>query len=211
MTVIEVWTDVRCPWCWIGHRQLARAVSKLGSDLQVEYKSYLLEPDGPPQPGISLRDAALSSWGLDERTWNARRDRIAAAGVTEGLTINVDTALTVDSRNAHRLLKLAAATNLDMQDAWDLVYTAQFERNDDIGDWGVLRAIGSQIGLNDTDVTLLAETEQYSAAVIDDHREAEGRGIRSVPAVLVGSHRVSGDLAESVVELANLYRTAEHR
>lgn len=208
---IKIWTDVRCPWCWIGHRRLGRAVSNSAVAVSIEYKSFLLEPEGPPQAGITVREAALTSWGMSEQTWNARRDNIVQSGAAEMLDIKIDTALTVDSRNAHRLLKLAASRELDVYDAWDAVYARQFEQNDDIGSWDVLRSIAREIGLNDDDVTPLVESDRFSQSVLDDHREAIVHGVRSVPTIRIGSEQATGDLGEEFARLMSFGGTAATR
>ncbi|WP_170944599.1 DsbA family oxidoreductase [Rhodococcus sp. 14-2483-1-1] len=202
-TTITMWADVRCPWCWIGHRQLGRALDQLGPDTKVEYRSLLLEPDGPAQPGMTVRDAALTSWGFDAARWAAQRNRIVQGGAAETLTIDIDTSLTVDSRAAHRLLKLVAARRLNRFVAWDALYSSHFERNEDIGDWIVLRSIGLRVGLADDGITRLEESDEYSSDVDDDLRRAADLGISSVPTVMVDSVRATGDLSLSVPRLAN--------
>ena len=202
-TTLMNWADLRCPWCWIGHRRLGRALGRLESGTRVEYKSFLLEPGGPVRSGITVRDAALSSWGYDEAGWMPHSKRIVAGGTSESLTINIDTALIVDSRNAHRLLKLVAHRRLNRFEAWDAVYSRHFECNDDIADWTVLRSIGEQVGLAGDDITMLAETDEYSTDVDDDMRDAANRGISSIPAVLVDSVRATGDLSDSFVRLVD--------
>lgn len=208
---ITVWADVRCPWCWIGHRQLGRAIQRLGRDVSIEYKSYLLEPDGPPRPGITVRDAATSSWGLTESSWNTKRDRIIESGSKESLNIRIDTALTVDSRTAHRLLKLAALRNLDVHRAWDVMYASHFDHNLDIGNGQVLRSIGHRIGLADKDITELLDNDSYSDAVLADHREGQAVGVRSIPTVMVGPQHVIGDLEDEVVQLIAAGRSESER
>ncbi|AJW41001.1 hypothetical protein NY08_2991 [Rhodococcus sp. B7740] len=116
-----------------------------------------------------------------------------AGGTSESLTINIDTALVVDSRNAHRLLKLVADRELNRFDAWDALYSRHFEFNDDIADWTVLRSVGEQVGLAGGDITMLVETDEYSAAVDDDIRDAAALGISSIPTVLADSVRITGD------------------
>jgi len=192
-TTITNWADLRCPWCWIGHRQLGRALGHLESGTRVEYRSFLLEPAGPTRSGITVREAALSSWGFDEARWAAHSRKIVAGGTSESLTINIDTALVVDSRNAHRLLKLVADRELSRFEAWDSLYSRHFEFNDDIADWTVLRSVGEQVGLAGGDITMLVETDEYSAAVDDDIRDAAALGISSIPTVLADSVRITGD------------------
>lgn len=208
---ITVLADVRCPWCWIGHRQLGRTIPRLGRDVSIEYKSYLLEPDGPSRPGITVREAATSSWGLTESSWNAKRDNIIEAGTKESLNIRIDTALTVDSRTAHRLLKLAAARNVDVHRAWDVMYANHFDDNLDIGNGQVLRSIGHRIGLADHDITDLLDTDRYSESVLADHLACQAVGVRSIPTAMVGTRRVNGDPEDGLVRLIAAGRSEAER
>ncbi|WP_179276213.1 DsbA family oxidoreductase [Rhodococcus sp. 06-235-1A] len=201
-TTITMWADVRCPWCWIGHRQLGRALDQLGTDTKVEYRSLLLEPDGPAQPGMTVRDTALSSWGFDAERWTTQSRRIVRGGASEILTIDIDRSLTVDSRDAHRLLKLVAASGLNRFEAWDALYSSHFELNDYIGSWTVLRSIGRRVGLDEDAITRLAESKEYSSDIDNDLRRAADLGISSVPTVMVDSVRATGDLSQSVPRLA---------
>ncbi|MDV8023581.1 DsbA family protein [Rhodococcus sp. IEGM 1330] len=203
-TTITNWADIRCPWCWIGHRQLVRALGRLEAGTRVEYRSFLLEPAGPTRSGMTVREAALSSWGFDEARWAAHSRKIVAGGTSESLIINIDTALVVDSRNAHRLLKLVADRQLNTFEAWDALYSRHFEFNDNIADWIVLRSVGEQVGLAGGDITTLVETDEYSAAVDDDIRDAAALGISSIPTVLADSVRTAGDPSTGVDRIVDI-------
>ena len=194
---VQVWADVRCPWCWIGHRRLAKAQEVLrGSGrtgVEVVRRAFLLEPEGPSVSGITVREAALGDWGMSSSDWDVSRDRIESAGRAEGLEIRMDTARIFDSRNVHRVLKLAAATDdVDAAGAWETIFDLHFRRNADLGQTAVLVAAGVEIGLDQVEVEQMLAGAKFAAEVDGDHREAQRFGVRSVPTVLAADTVLSG-------------------
>ena len=111
MIDVDVWADVRCPWCWIGERRLQRTTTELGEPVRLRRRSFLLEPQGPVSPGQSTAVVATSEWGMTIAQWESKSQRIRAEGQREGLDINPDDALMFDSNPLHRLLKIVAAAD----------------------------------------------------------------------------------------------------
>ena len=208
---VQVWADVRCPWCWIGHRRLAEAQEVLrGSDRPtpgVVRRAFLLEPEGPPVSGITVREAALGDWGMTSSDWEVSRDRIEAAGRAEGLEIRMDTARIFDSRNIHRLLKLAAGTEaVDAAGAWETIFDLHFRRNADLGQAAVLVAAGVEIGLDQAAVEHMLAGAEFVAEVDGDHREGQRLRVRSVPTVLGADTVLSG--SRSVEDIVTVLASA---
>ncbi|MDN5725769.1 MAG: DsbA family protein [Propionibacteriales bacterium] len=193
MISVDVWADVRCPWCWIGLRRLQRVGDGLNEPVRVRRRSFLLEPDGPVDPGRTTAEAAVSTWGMPPEQWESRSQHIGIEGRREGLVIKINTALIFDSNPVHRLLKLAAATQaVDTEAAWESAYAAHFGRNEDLGDPDVLRQLAAAWGLDG------AETERALAGdrtgeVAGDLGEARRLRISSVPTIVSGDgRRISG-------------------
>ena len=203
---LQVWADVRCPWCWMGHRRLVRAIADAESPVKVDYRSFLLEPQGPATGRRMIRDVALTEWGLSAETWAHTRDRIIQEGRTDDLRIRIDTARTIDSRAAHRVLKLVRAHGLDESTAWDKLFAAHLEHNLDLEDWDQLASLGTELGLNRQDVLDLAGSDLHSAEVIADHEEAQSRGIHTIPTVVHAGQILAG--AQSVKDLTEFARSA---
>ncbi|MEU3230338.1 DsbA family oxidoreductase [Nocardiopsis alba] len=199
-----VWADVRCPWCWMGHRSLAAALERRDRREPVVRASYLLDPHGEGHPGRTVRGVALASWGMDEDGWRAMRDRVETAGRAFGLRIRMDGVPAIDSRPAHRLLKLAQARGVDPEHAWDLAFSALLEHNRDLGDPEVLRDLAVEMGLTAEDTDPLWSSTAFAAEVDADHRAAVEAGVRAVPTFAVGDRTLSG--ARSVDELVELLR-----
>ncbi len=205
---IQVFADVRCPWCWVGHRRLAEARNRVagngeGPPAKIVHRAFLLEPDGPPRSGISVREAALNDWGMSIAQYEATRERTEAAGRAEGLKISTDTSRIFDSRPVHRLLKLAAATpGIDAHGAWEVVFDRHFHLNDDLGNASVLIDVGTQVGLDGDVVERMLAGHDYADDVDRDVQEARRLGVRAVPTVVAEEVHLAG--SRSVTELVDL-------
>ncbi|MBM6591536.1 DsbA family protein [Brevibacterium sp. RIT 803] len=206
MTDVQIWADVRCPWCWIGHRRLERAAREIGVDLVLSHRSFLLEPEGPPIHGQLLPEVATSEWGMKSDEWASLSQRIREAGQDVGLDISIDTALRTDSRAVHRVLRSAQERGLDVDGAWERAFEAHLRGNLDVSDPDVLQQLGIDMGLNATEVHAAIASDHLAAMVRDDHREAVDRRFPSVPAFLIGDHSISG--AASVEELTSFLQKA---
>lgn len=185
VATVQVWADIRCPWCWIGHRRLSRAIAATDVPAGVEYRSFLLEPDGPEDEG-TVGEAAVTTWGMSELDWGARLAQIERGGRSEGLAIRMNTARLIDSRPAHRVLKLARERQLDQTAAWDAMFAAHLEYNVDLESWETLATVGQTFGLTREEVDELSDSDHFLDEVSSDHADARRRGIAGVPAVAVG-------------------------
>ncbi|MGV9293875.1 DsbA family oxidoreductase [Amycolatopsis sp. NPDC003676] len=203
-TTLRVWADVLCPWCWMGHRRLAQAIAESGVPARIDHRSFLLAPEGPGPQRRRIGEVAAVEWGISEAEWGRRRDRIEQAGRADGLTIRMDTAWALDSRPAHRVLKLAAARGLAETPAWEAMFAAHLRDNLDVADWTVLADL--KTGLERDEVLALGENEDYVTEVLADHEEGQSRGIHSVPKVVHGDRLLAG--ARSVAELTEFVRSA---
>lgn len=194
MVEVDVWADVRCPWCWIGARRLSRAVVTVGQPVRVRRRSFLLEPEGPVSPGRTTAHVATTEWGLSPAQWASKSQQIREEGLREGLDINVDGALMFDSRPVHRLLKLAAArAGVDADMAWEAAFEAHFGSSDDLGDPIALSALATGWGLSEVEVGRSLTGESYAAEVDRDVTVARGVPVNSVPMIVTaGGDRISG-------------------
>ncbi|WP_293699425.1 DsbA family protein [uncultured Agrococcus sp.] len=203
MIEVDVWADVRCPWCWIGMRRLRRASALADQPVRVRRRSFLLEPEGPFSPGRSTAIVATNEWGLSPSQWVAKSTLIREAGSAEGLNVHADEALMFDSRPLHRLLKLAGESMKDDQlyEAWDDAFRSHFERVENLGDLAVLRGLASRWGLPHEEVERTLTGSRFETDVANDIAEARRLSFSSVPTVITKTGgRVSG--SASVDELS---------
>lgn len=192
---VDVWADVRCPWCWIGLRRLQRTTNELGEAVRLRRRSFLLEPRGPVSPGQPTAAVATSEWGMTIAQWESKSQRIRAEGRREGLDINPDDALMFDSNPLHRLLKLvaAAAEPSLAETAWDAAFAAHFGRTENLGDWDVLRSMAAVWGLDPAEVERALAGESFAEDVARDLADAQRLQVNSVPTIVaLDGSQISG-------------------
>lgn len=199
---VEVWADIRCPWCWIGLRRMQAAAA--GTDeVQVHHRSFLLEPAGPMTAGVAMADVAVDKWGMTTAQWQAKSALIQSTGAATGLQINIDTALTFDSMPVHRLVKLVTARgDGDPAAAWEAAFDAHFRLNENLADRAVLRDLGASMGVDPAAVDVMLAGEDFVTDVHADMDEARRVGVTSVPTVIA----TDGSRLEGSASVADLRR-----
>lgn len=188
-TRIDIVSDAICPWCFIGKRQLERALATLegeGLRFSVHWNPFQLNPDMPKE---GRERAAYRAWkfGGAERA-KAADDRVAEAGERVGLQFRYDLMLrTPNTLDAHRLIWFAGEKGL--QDAaMEAVFAAYFLQGRDIGDHGVLADCAGQAGLDPEEVAqflagTLAEREMLTA-----DQAAREAGVSGVPSFFLDGY-----------------------
>ena len=209
--IVEVWSDVVCPWCAIGRSRLetALASSPHADQVEVVLRSFELDPTAPVGGGEPMVEVLAGKYGVapDEAArMMARTEDLAAA---EGLEMHMGTTLHSNTVDAHRLLRLALATGgpgpqLRLND--DLV-DAHFRDGLDVGDHAVLRKVAVDAGLDESEVSDVLDGDRYAEAVAADVRQARAYGATGVPFFVVDRrYGVSG--AQPVEVFAEVLETA---
>jgi len=191
---IEIWSDVMCPFCYIGKRRFEEALQnfKYKDDVEVEWKSFQLNPDLETDPNLNITQylADVKGWTLDYAQQLNNQVTEMAAGV--GLTYNFDKAVVANSFDAHRFAHLAKKHGLG-DDAEEALFRAYFTEGKNIADHATLTELGIEMGLDETEVKQILENDTYAGEVKHDIAEAGYLGIRGVPFfVMNGKYGVSG-------------------
>ena len=191
---VEIWSDVVCPFCYIGKRKLEEALADWPDRDRVEvtWKSFQLEPDAQTDPTRnSVQNLAdKKGWTL-EQTWQA------VAAVSEraravGLTLNYETTKVANTFDAHRLEHFAAARGQGDAMA-EALFRAYFVEGRNVGDHASLVELGAAAGLPAPDVRDMLASDEFAADVRRDVQEAARFGINAVPCfVLDRKYAVSG-------------------
>ncbi|GAA2170579.1 hypothetical protein GCM10009846_01480 [Agrococcus versicolor] len=148
-----------------------------------------------------MAEVAVEEWGMTPAQWSAKSASIRAAGAAEGLEINVDTAVTFDSRPVHRILKLATSLQPEgAGDAWEVAFDAHFRRNVDLSSTEGVAELAANLGLEVAAVRDMFAGDDFAASVVDDLAVARDLGIQSVPTVRSGGRLLAG--SHSVADLA---------
>jgi predicted DsbA family dithiol-disulfide isomerase len=199
---IEIWSDVMCPFCYIGKRRFEDALQRSGhgSEVEVEWKSFQLNPDMITDPNINIDQylADVKGFTLDHaKELNAHVTQMAAEA---GLTYNFDRSIVANSFNAHRFTHLAKKHGQGAA-AEEQLFKAYFTDGKNIDDTATLIELGTAIGLDAAETKQILESSAYAEDVKHDVAEAQHLGIRGVPFfVLNGKYGISGAQAVPVFE-----------
>ncbi len=180
---IEIWSDIMCPFCYLGKGRLEQALAAFPGKAEVEitWKSFQLNPDMPNEPGITLEQYLVDRKGWSPDRIRAGHERIARAGAELGLHYDFDRAVVANSLDAHRLIQAAKAEGKgDVME--DRLFRAYFGEGKSIADHGVLAALAVDAGLDAEKArAVLADPQAYAAEVQADLREAAQLGVTGVP------------------------------
>ena len=203
---VEIYSDILCPWCYIGKRRVASALALLSNPARVElvWRSFELSPDQSRIPGKTAA-AAIREWrGNAEAA--TRIAHIRALGAADGLDLNLDLARPVSTFDAHRLMHFAA--DRGKSDAVvERLFRTYHTEGGNVADRAVLVRLGDEAGIDRTEVGDMLASDAYALDVQGDERRASQLGITSVPSIVVaGKAPVSG--IQTPAELALLIEEA---
>jgi predicted DsbA family dithiol-disulfide isomerase len=187
---IQVWSDVICPWCYIGKRRLENALAQWDGEVTVTYRAFQLDASPVPQPLPIKRMMAEVAGGADRA--GEMLTHVTALAAAEGLTLDFDHALAANTLAAHRLIAWAA-TQGRQSDMLDALQRAHFTDGADVGSLPVLARTAGSIGLNAAAALAYLESEAGTSAVVTDLAEAQELNIASVPFFFIdGKYAIPG-------------------
>lgn len=198
---VEIWSDVVCPWCYIGKRRFESALDRFGhrDEVEVEFRSFELNPNAQANEGMALDEVLVRKYGfgLDQaRTLHAR---VVNAAAGEGLQYRLDIAKTGNTFDAHRIIHLAAAEGRQAV-MKERLMAAYFTEGTAIGDRGSLIELADEIGIDRERARAVLDSDEFADEVRADEREASELGITGVPFfVLNRRYGVSGAQAPEVM------------
>lgn len=191
---VEIWSDVVCPFCYIGKRKFEGALAQFThrDDVAITWHSFQLSPDAPRHAEGTIHEALAAKFGGDLARARAMNDHVTNEAAAVGLRYDLDRAQPTNTFDAHRFSHLAAAHGL--QDAAEEhLFAAYFTEGRHIGQPDTLREIAAAIGLDPEAVTAMLASDAYAAEVNADIAEAREIGITGVPFfVLDRQYGVSG-------------------
>jgi predicted DsbA family dithiol-disulfide isomerase len=186
---VEIWSDVVCPWCYIGKRRFEAAVERFDGDVEIVWRSFELDPGAPAMREHSAAQHLASKYGMSVEQAEASHAQMTALAAEEGLEYHFERARGGNSFDAHRLIHLAAAHG-KQGEAQERVMRAYFTDGVPIGDREALIELGAELGL---DARAALESDEYADAVREDEQLAQRIGIQGVPFfVLNRRYGVSG-------------------
>jgi predicted DsbA family dithiol-disulfide isomerase len=193
---VDIWSDVVCPWCYIGKRRFEAALARFPhrDEVRVVWRSFELDPSAPPSPGEPGDYAAhlAAKYGTTRVHAQQMIDNVTAIAATEGLGFRFDLARRGNTFDAHRLLHLGLEKGVqdELKERLDHeTFTAGLA----VSDHEELTRVAVDVGLDRADVTRALASDLYADAVRADEAQARAYGIHGVPFFVVdGRYGVSG-------------------
>ena len=177
--VVDLWTDIVCPWCYIGVTRFERALEQFGGKVEVRLHPFQLDPQAPI-PGIPALERYEQRFGAEA---SSMLERVVNEGAKDGIEMRFDRALTANTFDAHRLLRFAARTE-KQRELEMLLYRAYFTDGVDISDRSVLADRAAAAGLDREEAAAFLNGEGEVEDVLQELATASQVGITGVPAFL---------------------------
>lgn len=182
--IIDVWSDVVCPWCFIGKRRLEKAFSLFEhrDQVTIRHRAFQLQPDITST--VRTADYLADKYRMPTEKVKEMQANVCAIADGEGLCYNLDDTLSGNTFDAHRLLLWAAT--IDKQDVLlEAMYSAYFEKSQPLFSHADLISVATSIGLDSSDVEKILNSEQFKDEVIADRTLASQLGATGVPFFVV--------------------------
>jgi predicted DsbA family dithiol-disulfide isomerase len=190
---IDVFSDVICPWCFLGKHQLERAMAEHSSaSIQVHFRPYMLNPDTPPE-GVARAEYFKKRFGSNPAALDAAHARLQDLGAKVGIRFAFERAERIPNTiAAHAVARWAAEQQLEAA-VVERLFAAYFTEGRDIGDHGTLADIAAEAGLDRHDILGRLASESDFDAVREEADAARSEGITGVPFYIFGERlAVSG-------------------
>ncbi|ASO21274.1 putative DsbA family dithiol-disulfide isomerase [Actinoalloteichus hoggarensis] len=204
---VDIFSDINCPWCYIGKRRFEAAVAQAGENVLVEYRSYELAPDTPVDFEGTSAEYLHRSRGMPADQVEQRLRQVTDIAAAEGLAYDMPAVRHSNTRKAHRLLHHAKETGVQAE-LKERLLSAHFEQGRNVGRDEELLALAVEVGLDRDRVSAVLASDEYEDAVEQDLRLARQYGIQGVPFFVIdGRYGVSGaQESEAFVEVLRTVR-----
>lgn len=179
---IEIWSDVICPWCYIGKRRFEQALALFDQrdNVSVTWRSFELDPGAPQQQPGTLEEMLARKYGVSPQQAAAMNARVTDLAAELGLEYHLSNARPGNTFDAHRLLHFAASRQLGDR-ATERIMHGYFSEALPVGDRAALARLAPQFDIPEQDVLAMLESDAYSEAVRADEARAAAFGISGVP------------------------------
>lgn len=204
---VEVWTDIMCPYCYIGKIHYEKALRQFdhANELEIEWKAFQLNPSLPDKGnGYPVIDYLTKTAGMPEAYIEQMFRNLDALAEDAGVTNNLRNAVAANTRDAHRLIKLAAQKGFDSA-VLSKLSKAYFEEAKDYSDPEILVAIGKDAGLVEDEIRQMLNSDDFVYEISQDIQEAANLGFDTVPTFLFDRRQaiVGSETVELFLEVMN--------
>ncbi|MGH2852044.1 MAG: DsbA family oxidoreductase [Solirubrobacteraceae bacterium] len=208
---VEIWSDVACPWCYLGKRRFAAALEGFEhrDDVTIRWRSFELDPQAPRERDVDAVTYLAGKYGMTPEEARARQEHLEGLAAADGLELHLDRSRGGNTFDAHRLLALAADRGLQ-DEAKERLMRAYHTDGEPIADHDVLARAATDAGLEPDEVADVLAGDRYADAVREDEHTAAQFGINGVPFFVVDrTMALSG--AQTPQVLGELLRQAWER
>jgi predicted DsbA family dithiol-disulfide isomerase len=191
---IEIWSDVVCPWCYIGKRRFETALAGFEhrDAVEVTWRSFQLDPASPTTTAGDPLERLAAKYGISRSDAERAQARVTANAATEGLDFHLDRARSGNTFDAHRLLHHARSAG-KQPELKERLMAGYFVEGEAIGEPEVLTRLATDVGLEEATVREVLETGAFAAEVREDEQEARRLGITGVPFFVIDrTYGISG-------------------
>lgn len=191
---VEIWSDVMCPFCYIGKRKFEAALNQFPhkDQINVIWKSFQLNPDMPTDPNRSVLDYLAEVKGVSRAESERMHQHVTNIAREVELDYHFEKAVVANSFDAHRLIQLAKQHGLS-DAAEERIFHAYFTEGRNTADHDTLAELGTEIGLDKTEIEQMLQTDAFTEAVDRDIYESRQIGVRGVPFFVINrKYAVSG-------------------
>jgi predicted DsbA family dithiol-disulfide isomerase len=202
---VDVWSDIACPWCYIGKRKFEAGVAAFAATdsarpVEVEYHSFELSPDTPVDFEGSEAEFLAQHRGLPVQQAQQMIDQVAGIAAQVGLQYDYDALHHTNTVKAHQVIHLAKQQGKQLEMV-ERLFAAYFERGEHVGQDASLADLAAEVGLDRDEVLSTLRDDAQLAAVRADQAQAQQYGINGVPFFVIdGKYGVSGAQDPSAFE-----------
>ncbi|MDH2427026.1 DsbA family oxidoreductase [Sphaerisporangium sp. TRM90804] len=208
---VEVWSDIVCPWCYLGKRRLEKALAGFehAGDVEVEWRSFQLDPSFPKGLGQPVYEALARKTGATAAQVRGMTEHVKALAAEEGLAYDFDRSVMANTFDAHRLTHLAKTHGIGAE-MHERLMRANLVEGEVVDDAETLVRLGAEVGVPAGEARRVLAGDAYSREVMEDVNQARALGATGVPFfVLDRTYGISG--AQPVEAFLGALRTArEH-
>ena len=179
---IEIWSDVMCPFCYIGKRKFENALAQVPEKdkIEVEWKSFQLDPSIVTEPGKTIHEYLSERKGISTAKAKEMNDYVTNLASQVGLEYKFDKAVVANSFDAHRFSHLAKKHGLQ-NEAEEILFKAYFTEGKNTADVETLVQLGASIGLDEAEIRQMLAGNEFANEVHKDIALAQQFGIQGVP------------------------------
>ena len=183
---VEIWSDVNCPWCYIGKRRFETAMAGFAhaAEVNLTWRSFELDPEAPAEQPGNGASMLSEKYGVPLEQAREMEDNVTRIAAADGLEYDLERSRIGSSFNAHRLIQMARRHGLQ-DEMKERLFRARFTEGRLISDLETLVQLGSEVGLGGAEVRTMLAGDDFAADVREDELTAHQLGISGVPMFVI--------------------------